>query len=82
MSDPINEKDTTHFGFKQVNKDDKANMVADVFHSVASRYDMMNDLMSGGLHRIWKAFALSRAVLRPGMKVLDVAGGTAGTLKE
>ena len=55
----------------------KAQRVGEVFSSVAERYDLMNDLMSGGLHRIWKAFTISRAVLRPGMKVLDVAGGTA-----
>jgi len=50
--------------------------VAEVFHSVASRYDVMNDLMSAGLHRVWKAFTISRAAVRPGMRVLDIAGGT------
>ena len=67
---------TTHFGFESVAESEKARRVADVFHSVASRYDVMNDLMSGGLHRIWKAFTISRAAIRPGMKVLDIAGGT------
>ncbi len=67
----------THFGFEDVDATDKAQRVGEVFTSVASRYDIMNDLMSGGLHRVWKAFTFSRAVLRPGMKVLDVAGGTA-----
>jgi demethylmenaquinone methyltransferase/2-methoxy-6-polyprenyl-1,4-benzoquinol methylase len=67
---------TTHFGFQSVDETEKARKVADVFHSVASRYDIMNDLMSGGLHRLWKAFAISRAAVRPGMKVLDIAGGT------
>lgn len=69
--------DKTHFGFENVESTEKAQRVGQVFTSVASRYDIMNDLMSGGLHRVWKAFTFSRAVLRPGMKVLDVAGGTA-----
>jgi demethylmenaquinone methyltransferase / 2-methoxy-6-polyprenyl-1,4-benzoquinol methylase len=69
--------DTTHFGFEQVAATEKASRVAAVFDSVASRYDLMNDLMSGGLHRIWKRFAIGQAALRPGMRVLDVAGGTA-----
>jgi demethylmenaquinone methyltransferase/2-methoxy-6-polyprenyl-1,4-benzoquinol methylase len=67
---------STHFGFKTVGEHEKAGKVAEVFHSVASRYDVMNDLMSGGLHRIWKAFTIGRADIRPGMKVLDIAGGT------
>src|SRR6185312_8968297 len=66
----------THFGFQTVRETEKARRVAQVFHSVASRYDLMNDIMSGGLHRIWKAFAIGRAQVRPGMKVLDIAGGT------
>jgi len=66
----------THFGFQTVRETEKARRVAQVFHSVASRYDLMNDIMSGGLHRIWKAFAIRRAQVRPGMKVLDIAGGT------
>ena len=56
---------------------DKARKVAEVFHSVAQRYDIMNDFMSAGLHRVWKAFTIGRAAIRPGMKVLDIAGGTA-----
>jgi demethylmenaquinone methyltransferase/2-methoxy-6-polyprenyl-1,4-benzoquinol methylase len=67
----------THFGFSSVPEQEKVGRVAEVFHSVASRYDLMNDLMSLGLHRAWKAFTVARAGLRPGMKVLDVAGGTA-----
>ncbi len=67
---------TTHFGFQQVAEEDKVRKVAEVFHSVASRYDVMNDLMSVGLHRAWKAFTIARAGVRPGMKVLDIAGGT------
>ncbi|HUH41465.1 MAG TPA: bifunctional demethylmenaquinone methyltransferase/2-methoxy-6-polyprenyl-1,4-benzoquinol methylase UbiE, partial [Castellaniella sp.] len=55
---------------------EKASKVAEVFHSVASRYDVMNDLMSMGLHRVWKAFTIGRAQVRPGMRVLDIAGGT------
>lgn len=66
----------THFGYQTVPESDKARRVAEVFHSVASRYDMMNDLMSGGLHRLWKAFAIGRAQVHPGMRVLDIAGGT------
>lgn len=76
MSDPISDKDTTHFGYKQVNKDDKASMVADVFHSVAARYDVMNDLMSAGVHRIWKRFTIELSGVRRGNSVLDIAGGT------
>lgn len=66
----------THFGYQTVAEAEKARKVAEVFHSVASRYDVMNDLMSGGLHRVWKAFTIGRANIRPGMKVLDIAGGT------
>lgn len=66
----------THFGFETVHETDKARRVAEVFHSVASRYDVMNDLMSAGMHRIWKTFTISRAQVRPGMRVLDIAGGT------
>jgi demethylmenaquinone methyltransferase/2-methoxy-6-polyprenyl-1,4-benzoquinol methylase len=66
----------THFGYQTVAESEKAAKVAQVFHSVASRYDVMNDLMSAGLHRVWKAFTIGRAAVRPGMKVLDIAGGT------
>ena len=68
--------DKTHFGFKQVNKQEKASMVADVFHSVADKYDVMNDLMSLGIHRLWKRFTIDCSGIRPGQKVLDLAGGT------
>src|SRR5690606_22609342 len=67
---------STHFGFSSVPEREKAGKVAEVFHSVAGRYDIMNDLMSAGLHRVWKAFTIGRANVRPGMKVLDIAGGT------
>lgn len=72
----MSEKDTTHFGFKEVKKDAKAGMVADVFHSVAARYDVMNDLMSGGIHRIWKRFTIELSGVRKDNSVLDIAGGT------
>ncbi len=72
----MDEKNTTHFGFRTVAESEKAAKVAEVFHSVARRYDLMNDLMSGGLHRLWKRFAVGQAGLRPGQKVLDIAGGT------
>ncbi len=68
---------TTHFGFETVNEADKAKKVAGVFTSVASKYDVMNDLMSAGLHRIWKRYAVSVSGVRGGQKVLDVAGGSA-----
>ncbi len=66
----------THFGFTQIDAGDKARRVRGVFDSVAPRYDMMNDLMSVGLHRLWKRFAVDAARVRPGDRVLDVAGGT------
>ena len=66
----------THFGFETVDEREKAKKVAGVFHSVASNYDLMNDLMSGGLHRVWKFFTIGQAKIRPGYKVLDIAGGT------
>ena len=68
---------TTDFGFEKVPEDDKARRVAGVFDSVASRYDLMNDLMSAGLHRVWKRFTIEQSGLKPGQRVLDVAGGTA-----
>jgi len=70
------EKDTTHFGFAEVPITEKARRVRGVFDSVASRYDLMNDLMSLGIHRLWKRFTVEKACLRPGMQVLDLAGGT------
>ena len=67
---------TTHFGFESVDEQDKARRVRGVFDSVASRYDLMNDLMSGGLHRAWKAYTVMVANVQPGQRVLDIAGGT------
>src|SRR5215475_16120323 len=72
MSNP----DETHFGYERVAWGDKARRVRGVFDSVAGKYDVMNDLMSGGAHRLWKQFTLSLANLRPGQSALDVAGGT------
>lgn len=69
-------KKTTHFGFQEVPVDEKAGRVADVFHSVAAKYDIMNDLMSGGVHRLWKRFTIEISGVRAGDKVLDIAGGT------
>ncbi|PKH19571.1 bifunctional demethylmenaquinone methyltransferase/2-methoxy-6-polyprenyl-1,4-benzoquinol methylase UbiE [Enterobacterales bacterium CwR94] len=69
-------RDTTHFGFRTVAKDEKAEMVADVFHSVAAKYDLMNDLMSLGIHRIWKRYTIDCSGVRRGQRVLDLAGGT------
>ena len=63
----------THFGFQQVKEEEKARKVAEVFHSVASKYDLMNDLMSGGLHRLWKAFAVAQSGVREGSRVLEEA---------
>ena len=67
---------TADFGFETVLEADKARRVAGVFDAVAARYDLMNDLMSGGLHRLWKRFAVGRSGVRLGQSVLDVAGGT------
>ena len=67
---------TTHFGFKDVDVNQKAKLVADVFHSVAAKYDVMNDLMSMGIHRIWKRFAIDCSGVRAGQTVVDIAGGT------
>ncbi len=72
----MTDKKTTHFGFQEVPIEDKANRVADVFHSVAAKYDIMNDLMSGGVHRLWKRFTIEISGVRAGDKVLDIAGGT------
>ena len=67
---------TTHFGFNTVSESEKAGKVAEVFHSVAGRYNLMNDLMSAGLHRLWKRFAIEVSGVKSGDKVLDIAGGT------
>lgn len=69
-------QDSTHFGFKTVARDDKVSLVANVFHNVAAKYDVMNDLMSLGIHRLWKRFTIDCSGVRPGQKVLDLAGGT------
>jgi len=73
---------TTHFGYSTVDETQKVHKVAEVFHSVASKYDVMNDLMSAGLHRVWKMFTIAQAGVRPGFKVLDIAGGTGDLSKE
>ncbi|MBU2709589.1 bifunctional demethylmenaquinone methyltransferase/2-methoxy-6-polyprenyl-1,4-benzoquinol methylase UbiE [Zooshikella harenae] len=70
------QQNTTHFGYQQVKDSEKAKLVADVFHSVAPKYDLMNDLMSMGIHRIWKRFTIELSGVRTGNKVLDIAGGT------
>lgn len=69
-------QDKTHFGFEQVPLDEKVKRVAGVFHSVASKYDVMNDLMSFGVHRLWKRFTLAQTGLKSGQRTLDLAGGT------
>ena len=71
-----NSEKTTHFGFQEVREEDKASKVREVFKSVAPSYDLMNDLMSGGMHRLWKKFTVDLANVRPGEKVLDVASGS------
>ena len=71
-----NNQHTTDFGYKKVPVEEKVKRVADVFHSVASKYDLMNDLMSMGIHRIWKRFTIEMSGVRKGHRVLDIAGGT------
>lgn len=78
MSD---EQKTTHFGYKEVPLEEKVGKVADVFHSVASKYDLMNDLMSGGVHRLWKRITIEKSGVRAGYQVLDIAGGTGDLTK-
>ena len=68
--------DTTHFGYETVQTGDKVDKVGEVFHSVASKYDLMNDLMSMGVHRIWKRLTIEKSAVRRGHSVLDLAGGT------
>jgi demethylmenaquinone methyltransferase / 2-methoxy-6-polyprenyl-1,4-benzoquinol methylase len=75
MTGPRDDK-TTHFGFREVPESAKAGLVGQVFSSVASRYDVMNDVMSFGIHRLWKRFTIEQAGVRAGQKVLDLAGGT------
>ena len=72
----MSDKETTHFGYQEVDKASKADMVAGVYNSVAARYDLMNDLMSGGIHRLWKRFTIELSGVRRGNAVLDLAGGT------
>lgn len=72
---------TTHFGYKTVDSTEKEQKVAEVFHSVASKYDVMNDLMSFGIHRLWKRFAIQMSGVRRGQHVLDIAGGTGDLAK-
>ena len=69
-------KKTTHFGYETVDTIEKAGRVAGVFHSVADNYDLMNDLMSAGIHRLWKHMTIEMSGVRKGHKVLDIAGGT------
>jgi len=72
----MSNEEKTHFGYREVAHGEKASMVASVFHSVASRYDLMNDLMSAGIHRVWKRFTIEVSGVRAGNRVLDIAGGT------
>ena len=84
MNDPRNSSDsepTTHFGFQSVPESQKAEKVAEVFHSVAAKYDLMNDVLSGGMHRLWKRFTIELSGVRPGNRVLDIAGGTGDLAK-
>ncbi len=67
---------TTHFGFENVKVEEKAGKVAEVFHSVAGNYDVMNDLMTAGIHRLWKRYTIEASAVRPGQRILDIAGGT------
>jgi len=76
MSDAKQKEETTHFGYQHVKADEKAGKVAQVFDSVAPHYDIMNDLMSFGVHRLWKRFALEIVAARPGQRILDIATGT------
>jgi demethylmenaquinone methyltransferase/2-methoxy-6-polyprenyl-1,4-benzoquinol methylase len=70
------QKNTTHFGYQEVPVDEKVGRVAEVFHSVAAKYDVMNDLMSGGIHRLWKRITIESSGARAGQQILDIAGGT------
>jgi demethylmenaquinone methyltransferase / 2-methoxy-6-polyprenyl-1,4-benzoquinol methylase len=72
----MTQKKTTHFGYQAVAETEKAKKVGEVFHSVAGKYDLMNDVMSAGLHRLWKRYAVDTSGLRPGQRVLDIAGGS------
>ena len=72
----MSQDNTTHFGYKTVDKEQKAGLVGEVFHSVADQYDVMNDVMSFGIHRLWKRYTIDQAGIRPGQRILDLAGGT------
>ena len=72
----MSDKETTHFGFQSVPETEKARKVGAVFHSVAKRYDLMNDIMSAGMHRLWKRFTVEISGVKRGDRVLDIAGGT------
>jgi len=72
----INNQTKTHFGYEQVAVEDKADKVAEVFHSVADKYDLMNDLMSAGVHRLWKRYTIETSGAKKGDTILDLAGGT------
>ena len=76
VSSADSKESTTHFGYQTVDATKKATMVADVFHSVAAKYDIMNDLMSMGIHRLWKRFTIDCSGVRAGHAILDLAGGT------
>ncbi len=76
MQDPNTQDDKTHFGFKTVDTNKKQSLVANVFNSVAQKYDIMNDVMSMGIHRVWKFITVEMSGVRPGHRVLDLAGGT------
>lgn len=82
MTDPAKEKQTTHFGYREVPLHEKSQHVAEVFHSVANKYDVMNDFMSFGLHRLWKRFTIGQSGVRSGQIVLDIAGGTGDLTRE
>src|SRR5579872_7383169 len=75
-------KNTTDFGFKDIPFHEKAHRVAEVFHSVANKYDVMNDVMSLGMHRLWKRFTIAESGVRAGQVVLDIAGGTGDLAKK
>jgi demethylmenaquinone methyltransferase/2-methoxy-6-polyprenyl-1,4-benzoquinol methylase len=82
MENPDKSAETTHFGYQDVPVGEKADLVRDVFDSVATRYDVMNDLMSAGMHRLWKRYTIQDSGARPGHAVLDLAGGTGDLTRE
>ena len=82
MTKPTPEKPTTHFGYTEIPINEKSNRVAEVFRSVADKYDVMNDVMSFGLHRLWKRFTIAQSGVRSGQIVLDIAGGTGDLARE